>query len=108
MSLCEGVTFSSICREWRGKWSEDADKASLVAVNKLFNETFLPTIKSLEGFEKVQRIVCGDCHDWKFVIQFKSENYPETVAGEEPFLAAAGAIEGITSIETQTYTIDEL
>ena len=39
MSLCEGVTFSGICREWRGKWSEDADKASLVAVNKLFNET---------------------------------------------------------------------
>ena len=30
------------------------------------------------------------------------------VAGEEPFLAAAEVIEGITSIETQTYTIDEL
>lgn len=110
MSFGTGVEFTSICREWRGKWSKDSDNASLVEVNTLFNETFLPTLKSIEGFEKIQRIVCGGCLDWKFIIQFAADSFPgdDAVPGEEPFLAAADKIEGIDSIETQTYTITEL
>jgi hypothetical protein len=108
MSFGEGVDFTSICREWRGKWSKDNGNASLIAVNKLFNESFLPTLKALDGFEKVQRVVCGGCLDWKFIIQFNESSFPESVAGEEPFLEACAAIDGISGIETQTFTIAEM
>ena len=108
MSFGDGVKFSSVCREWRGKWTKDEDNASLVAVNKLFTESFLPTLKSVSGFEKIQRVVCGDCLDWKFIIQFEEGKFPENVPGEEPFLVAAAEITGIANIETQTFTIAEL
>ena len=66
MSFGEGVEFSSLCREWRGKWSKEDSNSSLISVNQLFVETFLPTLKSIDGFQKVQRIVCGGMLDWKF------------------------------------------
>ena len=63
----------------------------------------------MEGYEKCQRIVCGGMLDFKFIIQFAESSFPgENVPGEEPFLIAAEEIEGITGLETQSYTISEL
>ena len=36
-TIVAGVDFSSIAREWRCKWSADADKASLAAAQKLLD-----------------------------------------------------------------------
>ena len=61
-SIAEGVDFDGIAREWRCKWSEDNDKASLVAAQKEL-DAVLAELKAMDGVKSVQRIVCGGCHD---------------------------------------------
>ena len=95
-------------REWRCKWSADGDKASLVAAQKLLSET-LPTIKSIDGVKGIQRIVCGGCLDFKVITSLDAAKWGDFEKGghgpEEDFLAKLKAIDGITEVETQTYTI---
>jgi hypothetical protein len=60
MSICQGVNFTEIAREWRCKWSEDGDKAALVALQQTL-DAHLSALKSVEGSVRVQRVVCGGC-----------------------------------------------
>lgn len=99
------VTFDTIAREWRCKWSEADEKASLSAAQDLLTAT-LPAIKAVEG-ASVQRVVCGGCLDFKVIISLPAARFPklEEAAIEEGFLAALKAIPGVTDVETQTYTL---
>lgn len=63
-TIAEGVEFDTIAREWRCKWSPDDDKKSLVEAQKALTEV-LDEIKSVDGFKKVDRVVCGGCMDFK-------------------------------------------
>lgn len=63
-SFVEGVDFDTIAREWRFKWSGDNDKKSLAEAQKALNDV-LPKIKALDGFKKVDRVVCGGNLDFK-------------------------------------------
>lgn len=63
-TITEGVEFDTIAREWRCKWSGDNDKKSLAEAQKALNSV-LRDIKSVEGFKKVDRVVCGGCLDFK-------------------------------------------
>mmetsp|Transcript_11857 Transcript_11857/g.25672 ORF Transcript_11857/g.25672 Transcript_11857/m.25672 type:complete len:137 (+) Transcript_11857:68-478(+) len=107
-TIADGVEFDTIAREWRCKWSADGDKASLVAAQKLLSST-LPTIKSIDGVKGVQRIVCGGCLDFKVITSLDAAKWGDFESGghgpEEDFLAKLKAIDGITEVETQTYTI---
>merc|ERR1719291_1619465 len=76
------VTFDNIAREWRCKFSTDSDNASLMAAQAKLEEV-LPEVSSVEGAASVQRIVCGGCQALK-------------------------AIPGISAVETQTYTLEEV
>ena len=38
IKIVDGVKFSTIARDWRCKWSADADKASLSAAQKFVYE----------------------------------------------------------------------
>ena len=102
--VAAGVSFDIIAREWRCKWSEDSAKASLAQAQVALDET-VGALKALRGVREVKRVVCGGCHDLKVVIAFDKAAFDETVGGlEAKFLADLGKIEGIASIETQTYT----
>lgn len=106
--ICEGVSFDTIAREWRMKWSPDNDKASLVALQKLIDEV-KPNIKQIKGLKQVQRMVCGGCMDIRVIISLDAESFNEwaesSFGPEEVFLAKAKEIEGVSQIETQTYTL---
>ena len=61
IEITQGVSFDTIAREWRCKWSEDGDKASLASAQKVL-EKYLPQMKARGS---VQRTVCGGCLDFK-------------------------------------------
>ena len=97
--------FDTIAREWRCKWSEDGDKASLASAQKVL-EKYLPQMKARGS---VQRTVCGGCLDFKVNTSMGAEDFgaweADGFAPESEFLAELGAIDGITSVETQTFTL---
>ena len=72
----------------------------------MIDET-LPKIKALDGLVNVQRIVCGGCHDLKLIISFKADKFGklEEADLETAFLDAWKAIPGISTVETQSFTI---
>ena len=58
---------------------------------------------------QVQRVVCGGCLDFKVIVALEAGKFGSwsdaQFPPEESFLAALKAIDGITEIETQTYTL---
>merc|ERR1712232_1483740 len=104
-----GVSFDTIAREWRCKYSFGAsggpgDSASLKAAQLLLEE-YLPKIKAVKDVKEVKRVVCGGCQDFKVVIAFPDGSFDETVGGlEASFCEALGKIDGISAIEQQNYT----
>jgi len=109
--ITSNVKFSNIAREWRCKWSEDADKKSLVAAQALLEEA-LADLSSVEGVASIQRVVCGGCHDFKVITKLPAESFTKwekTKFGpEEEFLKKLKGISGVTAVETQTYTLEEV
>ena len=99
-TIAEGVEFDTIAREWRCKWSEDNDKASLVKAQAELSK-ILDDIKSKDGVKSVQRIVCGGCHDFKVITSLASDKYgaweEQKFAPEEDFLAKLKDIDGIST-----------
>jgi hypothetical protein len=107
-SIVENVEFDTIAREWRCKWSADNDKASLVSLQKEL-ETVLSQVKDLTGFQSVQRVVCGGCLDFKVIVAVSASDFEswekDSFAPEADFLGKIGAIDGVSQVETQTYTL---
>eukprot|EP00936_MAST-01D_sp_MAST-1D-sp1_P000958 g958.t1 len=99
------------------KWSADNDKASLAAMQKALDGV-VEQLKALDGFKSVQRVVCGGCLDFKVITCLSADKYGDwegkvsqslsSWAIEEEFLATARSTEGITDVETQTYTLETL
>jgi len=75
-------------------------------------EEVLADVSSVEGAVSVQRVVCGGCHDFKVITKLPEKAFKEweaaAFAPEADFLAAVKAIPGITNVETQTYTLEEV
>eukprot|EP00238_Polyblepharides_amylifera_P001227 CAMPEP_0196570372 /NCGR_PEP_ID=MMETSP1081-20130531/438_1 /TAXON_ID=36882 /ORGANISM="Pyramimonas amylifera, Strain CCMP720" /LENGTH=112 /DNA_ID=CAMNT_0041886773 /DNA_START=123 /DNA_END=461 /DNA_ORIENTATION=+ len=107
-TICEGVEFDTIAREWRLKWDTAENKASLVALQKVLNE-FKAEIKAIAGVKYVQRVVCGGCQDFKIIVALSAESFGawegDQFAPESKLLAAVEAIPGVKKVETQTYTL---
>jgi hypothetical protein len=72
----------------------------------------LATIKAVDGITEVKRVVCGGCMDYKIIICLDGAKFgafeSAEFAPEKAFLEAAGKIEGISNLETQTYTFEQL
>mmetsp|Transcript_29248 Transcript_29248/g.58983 ORF Transcript_29248/g.58983 Transcript_29248/m.58983 type:complete len:113 (+) Transcript_29248:119-457(+) len=106
--IAPGVTFGVIAREWRCKWSEDCDKKSLELAQKALS-LVLERVKGVDGCIEVQRVVCGQCKDFKVITSVPAIKFGDWDAkGFEPekeFLDELKKIDGITQIETQTYTL---
>ena len=140
--ITASVSFDTVAREWRCKWSADNDKASLESAQQLiasgtsfmsksksnhfqnncqylndvvYFELFvkmkivLAEVKAVPGVKAVQRVVCGGCLDFKIITSLDAENFGKWEAAkfapEETFLAKLKAIDGITAVETQTFTL---
>jgi hypothetical protein len=108
-SIAPTVDFTVIAREVRCKWSPDADKASLVAAQAALAEA-LPSLKA--GGRSVKRVVCGGCMDFKIVTSCGAEAFGAFeeggFAGEEALVEKLKAIEGVSEVETQTYTFEDM
>jgi hypothetical protein len=106
-SVAENVEFDTIAREWRCKWSPDNDKKSLVKAQKAL-EDIKGELEKVDGFSESKRIVCGECMDFKIITPLpasKFEGWSEKqFSPEKDFLDKLRAIDGISQIETQTYT----
>ena len=107
-TIAEGVEFDTVAREWRCKWSPDNDKKALVEAQKALKEV-VADIQKVDGFKKTDRVVCGGCMDFKVITSLPAEKFGDWekagFAPEEAFLAKLKAIDGITQVETQTYTL---
>jgi hypothetical protein len=110
-TIVEGVDFETIAREWRCKWSADNDKVSLAQAQKVLVSN-MDAIKAVDGVASVQRVVCGGCLDFKIVVALPAEKY-KAWAGvnhppEDKVLKELSSISGISTIETQTYTLETM
>jgi hypothetical protein len=98
----------TISREWRCKWSPDDDKRSLVEAQKAL-ESVLPAVKGVDGVEGVQRVVCGGCLDFKVVTTLPAAKFGEWeekgFQPESEFIEKLKSIDGLSAVETQTYTV---
>lgn len=107
-SVCTGVDFENIAREWRCKYSPDNDKIALTKAQKLF-ETVVDQLKALGGFVSLQRVVCGGCYDFKIITTLNAGEFgaweKAEFSVEKEFLESLRKIEGISMVETQTYTL---
>ena len=66
-------------------------------------------LKFLSGFVSVQRVVCGGCHDFKVIINLNAPDIGVWESAkfepEEEFLGKLKAIPGVSTVETQTFTL---
>ncbi|KAL3906541.1 MAG: hypothetical protein SGILL_009229 [Bacillariaceae sp.] len=107
-TITEGVEFDTVAREWRCKWSPEDDKKSLQELQKALAEA-VPEIKKVDGVKGVQRVVCGGCMDFKVIVSLPAEKFgaweEAKFAPEESFLEKIKKIDGVSVVETQTYTL---
>ncbi|CAL1139084.1 unnamed protein product [Cladocopium goreaui] len=127
--IAPGVSYGTLAREWRCKWSYDDDCASLKACQKLLQdmqEEILQVIHHWSGkqlktrevlngkidvsTQSVQRIVGQACCDFKVIIKLPADKFDEWQSRkfdpEEKFLESLKAIPGVEQVETQTYTLE--
>lgn len=107
-TITEGVTFDTVAREWRCKWSGDNEKESLQELQKVL-DAVLAELKAIPGVKDVQRVVCGGCLDFKIIISVAGDAFGawETAkfAPEAAVLAKMNGIAGVSLVETQTFTL---
>ena len=108
VTITEGVEFDTVAREWRCKWSADNDKKSLQDAQKAL-ESVLGEVKKVDGVKDVQRVVCGGCLDFKVITSLPADKFGAweemKFAPEEDFLSKLKSIDGVSTVETQTFTL---
>lgn len=99
------VWFDTVVREIKLNWN--GNKAALSKVQKVVDE-YLPEISEEEGFKWAHRIVCGECHEYKLLLQFHEYQFGswqlKDYEPEEDFVDDLKAIEGVTDVELQNAT----
>ena len=69
-------------------------------------------MRALNGLESIHRVVCGDCHDFKLIVTLHESNFAVWECDEFTFEADVvkqlEAIDGVSAIESQTYTFTDL
>mmetsp|Transcript_19922 Transcript_19922/g.49467 ORF Transcript_19922/g.49467 Transcript_19922/m.49467 type:complete len:114 (+) Transcript_19922:186-527(+) len=111
-SITPNVSFDHVAREWRCKWSSDHDSASLSACQDALTSLALPALKAAYPNAEVTRTVCGGCHDFKVAVRLPAAEFGKFEADgfgpEGAFLDKLKFIEGVSMVETQTFTLEKL
>jgi hypothetical protein len=72
-------------------------------------DAIAPAVKKVDGVKSTQRVVCGGCLDFKVVTSLTADKFGDWeeagFAPEADFIKALEGIDGITLVETQTYTV---
>jgi hypothetical protein len=72
-------------------------------------ESILSDVKKVDGVKSVERIVCGGCLDFKVITSLPAEQFGEweakEFAPEAAFLEKLKGIDGVSLVETQTFTV---
>ena len=75
-------------------------------------DAHLHRMRALDGLESIHRVVCGDCHDFKLIVTLHESNFAVWECDEFTFEADVvkqlEAIDGVSAIESQTYTFTDL
>ena len=75
-------------------------------------EAVAAQVKAVDGVVSVQRVVCGGCLDFKIIVSLDASKFGSweeaKFAPEADFLAAIEKIDGVTQVETQTFTLATL
>ena len=75
-------------------------------------DAHLHRMRALNGLESIHRVVCGDCHDFKLIVTLHQSNFAVWECDEFTFEADVvkqlEAIDGVSAIESQTYTFTDL
>lgn len=119
LTLVPGVEATVLGREWRCKFAKGGSADGFIAglnskaaeeAQKVL-EKHLPALKAIDG-ASVGRIVCGECTDFKVIISAPVDKFKawesNKHAPEDEFKKDLAAIEGISTVEDQTYTHMEL
>ena len=108
LAIAEGVEFDTVAREWRCKWTDVNDKAALIVAQ----QALLKVLTDLKALGNVQRVVCGGSLDFKVITSIPANQFntwrEANFVPEEAFLKSLQAIEGITDVETQSYTLMQM
>eukprot|EP00467_Chlorarachnion_reptans_P004048 CAMPEP_0114497290 /NCGR_PEP_ID=MMETSP0109-20121206/6243_1 /TAXON_ID=29199 /ORGANISM="Chlorarachnion reptans, Strain CCCM449" /LENGTH=111 /DNA_ID=CAMNT_0001674657 /DNA_START=54 /DNA_END=389 /DNA_ORIENTATION=- len=103
--ITKNVSFDTIAREWRMKWE---NKETLSKIQETF-DSVKSELKGLKGIKAVQRTVCGGCLDYKISVSVSADAFGDwekaEFTPEKKFLEAAAKIDGVTKVETQTFTL---
>ncbi|CAL6326414.1 unnamed protein product [Bathycoccus prasinos] len=106
--ITPNVSFTNVSRELRCKWR---DETSLTECQDVIDQ-HLHRFRALQGLESIHRVVCGDCHDFKLIVTLHESNFAVWECDEFTFEADVvkqlEAIDGISAIESQTYTFTDL
>eukprot|EP00747_Dinoflagellata_sp_TGD_P183133 gnl/TRDRNA2_/TRDRNA2_37832_c0_seq1.p2 gnl/TRDRNA2_/TRDRNA2_37832_c0~~gnl/TRDRNA2_/TRDRNA2_37832_c0_seq1.p2 ORF type:complete len:130 (+),score=29.82 gnl/TRDRNA2_/TRDRNA2_37832_c0_seq1:62-451(+) len=107
--LTDNMWYNQMAREWRCKWSPDNDKRSLEECQKILNDVVCPALRNVPGVMSVQRIVCGECNDFKIVTRLNTDSFKDWSARgfspEMDVLNSLAQIDGVSEVDCQTYTI---
>jgi len=118
LQLVDGVEFGSLGREWRCKFATAGEAATpnlissvpLEEAEKLF-QGYLAKIKAIGGVERILRIACGACTDYKVIVVAENDAYgaweTDKFSPEEEFIASLSKVEGISMVEQQKYTFHQ-
>lgn len=106
------MSFDHVCREWRCKYTGDKSTSeSLEQIAKVV-DIYLSDIKKISKDVKVNRLVCGSCLDFKLQTTVPLQDFgpweEKGFAPETEFLEKLKAIDGVSQIETQTITNEEI
>jgi hypothetical protein len=106
------MSFDHVCREWRCKYEGDKTTSeSLESISKVLDE-YLSEIKKVSPEIKVNRLVCGSCLDFKLMMTVPLSDFgpweEKGFAPEAEFLSKIKEIEGVSQVETQTITNEEI
>ena len=109
-AITDNVQFTHVAREWRCKWAEEDDKKTLSAAQAALDAR-LAQVKAVAGVQSVQRVVCGECQDFKVIVKLDADSFgaweAAEFAPEKEFLAEIEAA-GLKRVETQTFTLETL
>eukprot|EP00930_Biecheleria_cincta_P097213 TRINITY_DN88934_c0_g1_i1.p1 TRINITY_DN88934_c0_g1~~TRINITY_DN88934_c0_g1_i1.p1 ORF type:complete len:158 (-),score=26.14 TRINITY_DN88934_c0_g1_i1:102-575(-) len=107
--VCPEIHYNTLAREWRCKWSMDDQKRSLTECQRVL-ERAVPALRKVHGLLGVQRVVCGDCHDFKIIVKMGIDSFQDWSGTqfypEEEVIQGLYSIEGVSKIEVQTYTLE--
>mmetsp|Transcript_26823 Transcript_26823/g.46554 ORF Transcript_26823/g.46554 Transcript_26823/m.46554 type:complete len:164 (-) Transcript_26823:75-566(-) len=131
IEIAPGVEFTVIAREWRCKWPNEEDddmeglkacqavldkyKDELMGIVSDWNSANLRTKDVLNdklGPDKksIQRIISNESSSFKVIVKLPAAEYTEWAkkdhAPESKFLEELRKIDGVTEVETQTYTLE--